>query len=210
MCIADRSLSRLRGSPLPGAGCLGPEIRVGWGLFCLMRTSGPLISRWRVCPAGCCCGGFGRRCAFGLAAPLGLGLGAWVVVSRVCGYPARCCFGGFAAGALLGWLCRLGSAGCLACVSRWCVYPAGCCCGGCATGALLGWLCRLGLGWALGFCLAWVRLSCGGAGHVDAPQLCWTLPPLFSLANNRPLSEGAAGVSRLGERGISAIPYDFV
>ena len=23
MCIADRSLSRLRGSPLPGAGCLG-------------------------------------------------------------------------------------------------------------------------------------------------------------------------------------------
>ena len=23
LCIADRSLSRLRGSPLPGAGCLG-------------------------------------------------------------------------------------------------------------------------------------------------------------------------------------------
>ena len=45
LCIADRSLSRLRGSPLPGAGCLGPEIRVGWGLFCLMRTSGPLVSR---------------------------------------------------------------------------------------------------------------------------------------------------------------------
>ena len=102
------------------------------------------------------------------------------------------------------------SAGCLACVSCWCGYPAGYCCGGYAAGALLGWLCRLGLGWAPGFRLAWVRLSCGGAGHVDAPQLCWTLPPLFSLANNRPLSEGAAGVSRLGERGISAIPYDFV
>ena len=29
------------------------------------------------CPAGCCCGGFGRRCAFGLAAPLGFGVGAW-------------------------------------------------------------------------------------------------------------------------------------
>ena len=112
MSIADRSLSRLRGSPLPGAGCLGPEIRVGWGLFCLMRTSGPLISRWRVVPpgtaaaavppvrfwvgcaawgsagclacvsrwcvypAGCSCGGFGRRCAFGLAVPLGFG---WVL-----------------------------------------------------------------------------------------------------------------------------------
>ena len=29
LSIADRSLSRLRGSPLPGAGCLGPEARVG-------------------------------------------------------------------------------------------------------------------------------------------------------------------------------------
>ena len=173
MCIADRSLSRLRGSPLPDAGCLGPEIRVGWGLFCLMRTSGPLISRWRVCPAGCCCGGF-------------------------------------AAGALLGWLCRLGSAGCLACVSCWCVYPAGCCYGGFGRRCAFGLAVTLGFGWAPGFRLAWVRLSCGGAAHVDAPQLCWTLPPLFSLANNRPLSEWAAGVSRLGERGISAIPYDFV
>ena len=30
LCIADRSLSRLRGSPLPGAGCRGPGARVGW------------------------------------------------------------------------------------------------------------------------------------------------------------------------------------
>ena len=29
MSIADRSLSRLRGSPLPGAGCLGPGSYVG-------------------------------------------------------------------------------------------------------------------------------------------------------------------------------------
>ena len=29
LCIADRSLSRLRGSPLPGAGCLGPGSYVG-------------------------------------------------------------------------------------------------------------------------------------------------------------------------------------
>ena len=29
LSIADRSLSRLRGSPLPGAGCWGPGSRVG-------------------------------------------------------------------------------------------------------------------------------------------------------------------------------------
>ena len=29
LCIADRSLSRLRGSPLPGTGCLGPVTCVG-------------------------------------------------------------------------------------------------------------------------------------------------------------------------------------
>ena len=29
LSIADRSLSRLRGSPLPDAGCLGPEVSVG-------------------------------------------------------------------------------------------------------------------------------------------------------------------------------------
>ena len=29
LCIADRSLSRLRGSPLPDAGCRGPVTRVG-------------------------------------------------------------------------------------------------------------------------------------------------------------------------------------
>ena len=29
LCIADRSLSRLRGSPLPGAGCWGPVTCVG-------------------------------------------------------------------------------------------------------------------------------------------------------------------------------------
>ena len=29
LCIADRSLSRLRGSPLPGAGCLCPGSCVG-------------------------------------------------------------------------------------------------------------------------------------------------------------------------------------
>ena len=29
LCIADRSLSRLRGSPLPGTGCWGPGSCVG-------------------------------------------------------------------------------------------------------------------------------------------------------------------------------------
>ena len=68
MSIADRSLSRLRGSPLPGAGCwaLGPA----WvGLSCRTRTPGPLVLRGCVCPAGCCCGGFGRRCALGWLCP---------------------------------------------------------------------------------------------------------------------------------------------
>ena len=76
MCIADRSLSRLRGSPLPGAGCLGPGARVG-GIILPDADAGALslalvrlscrVQLRRLC----------RRCAFGLAVPLGLGLGAW-------------------------------------------------------------------------------------------------------------------------------------
>ena len=39
--IADRSLSRLRGSPLPGAGCLGPLSHVGIDCFPGRRCLGP-------------------------------------------------------------------------------------------------------------------------------------------------------------------------
>ena len=71
-------------------------------------------------------------------------------------------------------------------ISRGCVCPAGCCCGGYAAGARLGWLCPYNLG-----------------EHCTAPadmlQLHGTLPASFPLINNRPLSERAAGVSRLGE-----------
>ena len=41
LCIADRSLSRLRGSPLPRAGCLGPEARVGLDCLAGRGCSGP-------------------------------------------------------------------------------------------------------------------------------------------------------------------------
>ena len=106
-------------------------------------------------------------------------------VSRWRVYPAGYGCGGCAADALLGWLCRLGLGGHLAFVSRGCVCPAWCCYGGFAAGALLAWLCRLGLGWVL--------------GRVDVLRIRRTLPASFPLINNRPLSEGAAGASRLGE-----------
>ena len=42
LCIADRSLSRLRGSPLPGADCLGPWSCVGLDCPAGRDYSGPL------------------------------------------------------------------------------------------------------------------------------------------------------------------------
>ena len=66
----------------------------------------PLVSRRRVCSAGCCCGGFGRRCALGWLCHLSLG-GRLTFVSRWRVCPAGCCCGCFAAGALWSWLCRL-------------------------------------------------------------------------------------------------------
>ena len=83
-----------------------------------------------------------------------------------------------------------------------------------------GWLRRLGLGWVPGFRLAWLRLTCrvqlrrlcrrGALGWLCRLGLGWVLTPRwcvvaardialpFPLINNRLLSEGAAGVSRLG------------
>ena len=79
----------------------------------------------------------------------------------------------------------------------------------------------LGFGWVLGVCLAWMRLTglvllrrlCRryafglavplGFGLNAWPRGCAADTPdiaaLFPLTNNRPLSEGAAGASRLGE-----------
>ena len=74
LCIADRSLSRLRGSPLPGTGCLGPSLAQagssGW-----LRQFKSLISRRCVFPTGVLLRRLCRRGAFGLAVPFGFG---WV------------------------------------------------------------------------------------------------------------------------------------
>ena len=75
LCIADRSLSRLRGSPLPGTGCLSPGSCVGGAVFpdavvqalslAWVRLFCQVLLR-RLC----------RRCAFELAVPLGFEPGA--------------------------------------------------------------------------------------------------------------------------------------
>ena len=112
LCIADRSLSRLRGSPLPGAGCWGPVTCVG--AFILLYADVQVLSFasarlfCRVLLRRLC-----RRGALGWLCRLSLGGRLALVLRwRVC--PAGCCCGGFAAGALLGWLCRLGLGGHLA------------------------------------------------------------------------------------------------
>ena len=106
LSIADRSLSRLRGSPLPGAGCWGPVTCVG--AFILLYADVQVLSFasarlfCRVLLRRLC-----RRGALGWLCRLSLGGRLALVLRwRVC--PAGCCCGGFAAGALLGWLCRLG------------------------------------------------------------------------------------------------------
>ena len=68
LCIADRSLSRLRGSPLPGAGCLGLSLAQ-------VRISCRVLLR-RLC----------RRCA--------LGVGCAACDWAGCAYPAALLWGG--------------------------------------------------------------------------------------------------------------------
>ena len=154
-----------------------------------MRAFRPLVLRWRVCSAGCCCGGFAAGALWGWLCHWVLA-GCMAVVLRGCAYPAGCCCGGFAAGALLGWLCHWVLAGCMACVLRWCVFPAGCCCH------------------ALPLVRFWsvLRLSLWGVLHTREKHYPWVYRGCvnyrctpFPLINNRPLSEGAAGASRLGE-----------
>ena len=187
MSIADRSLSRLRGSPLPGAGCLGPGSYVG----CIVLPDA-VVQVLRLALARLFCRALLRRLwppvRFWVAVPLGIGLGAWplscVGASVLMGVAAAAMPPGRSWLGCAAWVW----AGYLACVSRWCVYPVGCCCGGYAAGTLLAWLCPYNLG-----------------EHCTAPadmlRLHGTLPASFPLINNRPLSEGAAGGSRLGEGG---------
>ena len=144
------------------------------------------------------------------------------LVLRGCVCPAGCCCGGFAAGALLGWLCPLGFGWVhgrrLARVRLSCRVQLRRLCRRCAFGlAVPLWLSA----WRLARSLAWARLSCRvqlrrlcrrcafgpavplGFGLDAWPRGCAADTPdiaaLFPLTNNRPLSEGAAGASRLGE-----------
>ncbi len=184
LSIADRSLSRLRGSPLPDAGCRGPVTRVGGAVFpdavvqvlslawvrlfqpCVAAAALPPVRFWVGCAAW-------------------VWLGAWGAVLRRCVFPAGCCCGGFAAGARLGWLCHWVLAGCMACVLRWRVFPAGCCCGGFGRRCALGLAVPLGLGWVHGLRLALARLSC----RVQLPRfatgaflVCFAAIPAGSIA----------------------------
>ena len=53
LCIADRSLSRLRGSPLTGAGCLGPLSCVGaFILPSIAAAAMPPVRSWVAVPFG--------------------------------------------------------------------------------------------------------------------------------------------------------------
>ena len=75
LSIADRSLSRLRGSPLPGAGCWGLSLAQA-GLSGWLRQFKSLISRRCVFSAGCCCGGFAAGARLG-------GCALWFLAGRL-------------------------------------------------------------------------------------------------------------------------------
>ena len=91
-----------------GCGLFGSFVSRWDRLFSRTKVFRPFVLRWCVCPAVRCCGGFGRRGAFGSAAPLEFGVGAWpssrVGALILMGAAAAA----LAAGALLGRLCRLG------------------------------------------------------------------------------------------------------
>ncbi len=93
MSIADRSLSRLRGSPLPGAGCRGPVARVG-GVILPDADAGALVLRWVRISGWVLLRRLCRRCAFGLAVPLGIGwvLGTYLTLARLDSVGHRCSY----------------------------------------------------------------------------------------------------------------------
>ena len=104
MSIADRSLSRLRGSPLPGAGCLGPGSYVG----CIVLPDA-VVQVLRLALARLFCRALLRR----LWPPVrfGGGCAAWdwtgcvAVVSRWMRLLCRVLLRRLRRRALLGWLC---------------------------------------------------------------------------------------------------------
>ena len=66
-----------------------------------MRAFRPLVLRWRVCSAGCCCGGFAAGALLGGCA-LWTRVGCMACVSRGCVCPAWCRCGGFGRRCALG------------------------------------------------------------------------------------------------------------
>ena len=194
MCIADRSLSRLRGSPLPGAGCLGPGARVG-GIILPDADAGALSFAWVRISGWVLLRRLRRRCAFGLAVPLGLGLGAW---------PLTCVGALILPGAAAAasppvrvWVAAplgLGlGARPLTCVGAF--AQPGAAAAALAAGALWGRLCRLGLGWVL--------------GRVDVLRIRWTLPLFFPLQTIAPSQRGLPAPAGWGRGSTRTHPSGF-
>ena len=177
----------------------------GCGLF------GPWVLRGLYCPAGRGCSGPSSR------------VGALILPGAAAA--------ALAAGALWGWLCRLGLGrvrGPSSCVGAFVLLDAaaaamaaGALLGGCAAWDWAGCVpsTRVGafvLVGAAAPALAAGRFWVGCAliiqgEHCTAPadmlQLHGTLPASFPLINNRPLSERAAGASRRGSGGAQTFPY---
>ena len=129
------------------------------GLSCWLRLFRPLVSRGRVCPSGCSCGGYaagallGRLCRLGLSRVRGLSL-AWarltgrVLLRRLC---RRCAFGSavpLGLGLVLSLRLTLARLSCRMQLRRLCRR--------CAFGLAV----PLGLGLVLSLRLALARLSC--------------------------------------------------
>ena len=133
----------------------------GCGLF------GPWVLRGLYCPAGRGCSGPSSR------------VGALILPGAAAA--------ALAAGALWGWLCRLGLSWVRAIDSRGCVCPAGCCCGGFAAGALLGWLCPYNSGGALYGTRRYVAAAWDIAGLFSSYTQS---PPLRGGCRREPAGEG--------------------
>ena len=171
-----------------------------------------------------------RRCAFGLAVPLGL----WLVLGlrlRCCVCPTGCGCCGCAAGTLLDWLCPLGFGWCSAFV-----YVGAFVQPGAAAAALPPvrfWIgCALWLSaWRLARSLAWARLSCrvqlrrlcrryafGLAvplglgwmhGRVDVLRIRRTSPLFFPLQTIAPSQRGLPAPAGWGRDGVRTYPSGF-
>ncbi len=83
LCNADRSLSRLRGSPLTGAGCLGPVSRVGLDCLAGRGCSGPSSRVGTVIMTGTATAAWAAGRSW-VAVPLGLGWALGLRLAWVC------------------------------------------------------------------------------------------------------------------------------